>query len=98
MNSVRFSTEANLDIEEISNYIFDLSPVAAHCFLDALERTCDLLAKHPLLGRLRPDLGENLRSFAVGRYLIFYTPATTGIDVVRVIYGGRDLPQAFGQS
>jgi hypothetical protein len=33
MKSFHLSTEANLDIEEIANYIFDLNPVAAYRFL-----------------------------------------------------------------
>jgi toxin ParE1/3/4 len=95
MKSIRFSTEANLDIEEIASYIFDLNPVAAYRFLDALEETCELLAQHPLLGRSRPELGKDLRSLPVGNYLVFYTAASKGICVIRVIYGGRDLPGIF---
>jgi toxin ParE1/3/4 len=92
MSSYRYSADANADIEEIALYIFDLNPVAAHHFLDQLEATCELLAGHPLIGRLRPELGEGMRSFPIGNYLIFYLPAPDGIDVARVIYGGRDLP------
>ena len=96
MSCYRYSSDANTDIEKIVLYIFDLNPIAAHRFLDALEATCELLANHPLAGRLRPELGEELRSFPVGNYLIFYTPAAGGIEVARVIYGGRDLPVVFG--
>lgn len=95
MSSIRFSTEACRDIEEISGYIFELNPVAAHRFLDALDETCELLASHSMIGRLRPELGESLRSFPIGNYLVFYVPTRDGIDVFRVIYGGRDLPGAF---
>jgi toxin ParE1/3/4 len=95
MKSLRFSTEASLDIEEIANYIFELNPVAAYHFLDALEETCELLAQHPFLGRSRSELGEALRSFPVGNYLVFYTAASDDIYVVRVVYGGRDLPGEF---
>ncbi len=95
MSSCRYSSAANLDVEEIGLYLFELNPAAAHHFLDALEETCGLIAKHSGIGRLRPELGEGLRSFPVGNYLIFYTPAKDGIDVVRVIYGGRDLPGIF---
>jgi len=97
MSSFRYSSDANADIEEIVLYIFDLNPVAAHHFLDSLEETCELLAGHPLIGRSRSELGEGLRSFPVGNYLIFYTPAADGVDVARVIYGGRDLPSVFGR-
>jgi len=97
MSSYRYSSDANADIKEIALYIFDLNPVAAHGFLDSLEETCQLLAGHPLIGRSRAELGEGLRSFPVGNYLIFYTPSADGIDVARVIYGGRDLPGVFGR-
>jgi toxin ParE1/3/4 len=95
MSSYRYSSDANSDIEEIALYLFDLNPVAAEHFLDALEATCELLAQHPLLGRTRFELAAGLRSVAVGNYLIFYTPAPDGIFVVRVVYGGRDLPGIF---
>lgn len=95
MSSYRYSADAHADIEEIVRYIFDLNPVAAHHFLDALEATCELLAGQPLIGRPRPELGAGLRSFPVGNYLVFYTPLPDGIAVARVIYGGRDLPAQF---
>ena len=44
MSSYRNSSDANADIEGIVLYIFDLNPVAAHRFLDALEEICELLA------------------------------------------------------
>jgi toxin ParE1/3/4 len=97
MSSYRYSSDANADIEEIVLYIFELNPVAAYRFLDSLEETCELLAEHPRAGRPRFQLGENLRSFPVGNYLIFYTPMADGIDVARVIYGGRHLPAVFGR-
>ncbi len=97
MSSYRYSADANADIEEIVFYIFDLNPVAAHHFLTALEEACEVLAAHPLMGRPRPGFGEGLRSFSIGNYLIFYIPAPHGIDVSRIIYGGRDLPKMFSR-
>jgi toxin ParE1/3/4 len=96
MSSYRCSSAANTDIEAIVLHIFDLNPVAASRFLDSLDQTCELLAGHPMIGRTRPELGENIRSFPLGNYLIFYVPRADGVDIARVIYGGRDLPGAFG--
>ncbi|MBF0178064.1 MAG: type II toxin-antitoxin system RelE/ParE family toxin [Magnetococcales bacterium] len=45
-----------------------------------------------MVGRPRDDLAPNLRSFAVGRYVIFYREATSGIEVLRFIHGARDHP------
>lgn len=98
MSSYRYSADANTDIAGIALYLFELNPVAAHRFIDSLEKACELLAQHPLMGRPRPELADNLRSFAVGGYLVFYQPTTDGIAVARVIYGGRDLPGMFSKS
>ena len=95
MKPVHLSSDANLDIEEITNYIFDLNPVAAYRFLDNLDETWELLAEFPLIGRLRRDLGADIRSYPVENYLVFYVPTADGIEVARVIYGGRDLPKIF---
>lgn len=97
MSSYRYSSEANADIEEIAFYIFDLNPTAANHFLDALDETCQRLAVNPEIGRRRPELGEGLRSFCVGNYIIFYTISKEAIEIARVIYGGRDLPRIFNK-
>ena len=56
----------------------------------------------PGMGRLRefdrPDLAD-IRSWPVGGfedYLIFYRPVPTGIDVLRVVHGARDIAALFG--
>lgn len=95
MSSYRNSSAAHSDIEEIAAYIFERNLMAAHHFLDLLEEICELLAEHPGLGRLRSELGEGLRSFPVGNYLVFYVSDKEGIAIAKVIYGGRDLPGIF---
>jgi toxin ParE1/3/4 len=71
MKACRYSSAARADIRAIALYRFDLNPVAADHFLDKLEETCVLLAGHPLVGRPRPELGREVRSFSVGNYLVF---------------------------
>jgi hypothetical protein len=36
-------------------------------------------------------LAPELRSFPVGRYVVFYRPQDDGIDVVRVLHSARDI-------
>ena len=50
-----------------------------------------MLAETPLAGRARDDLAVNLRSFPVGRYIIFYTPVSDGVEVVRVMNSRQDI-------
>jgi toxin ParE1/3/4 len=54
-----------------------------------------LLAGQPLLGRLRPELAPNLRSFPVDNHVIFYRPIDHGIEVARVLHGARDIDALF---
>jgi toxin ParE1/3/4 len=65
--------------------------------LDEIDSVCKMLARAPLLGRAREELGPRLRSFSVGDYLIFYQPKKNGIAVVRVLSGYRALDSLFNQ-
>ena len=44
-----------------------------------------------MAGRARAGSGEDLRSFPVGRYIIFYMPVSDGVVVVRVMNGRQDI-------
>jgi toxin ParE1/3/4 len=46
---------------------------------------------HPKSGRSRPDIGPGIRSFVVGKYVIFCRVASDGIDVGRVMHGARNI-------
>ena len=59
--------------------------------IDRIDHAFDMLAQNPLAGRARSDLASKLRSFPVGSYVIFYVPASDGIEVVRVMNGRRDI-------
>ena len=49
----------------------------------------------PRLGRTRSELKDNLRSFAIGAYVIFYFELPDGIEVVRLLHGSLDIENAF---
>ena len=36
-----------------------------------------------------------MRSFPIGKYLIFYKRVDSGIEVVRVVHGARNLRKIF---
>ena len=60
-----------------------------------IEERCDTLAENPSLGRSRPELGRNIRSFPAGSYVIFYRAIDDGIEIVRVLHGAMDVPAHF---
>jgi toxin ParE1/3/4 len=95
MSVCRYSSLAHADLEEIALYIQALNPVAANHFVDEINDASDLLAEHPQLGRKREELGDGLRSFPVGNYLIFYSIESDDIFVSRIIYGARNLREIF---
>jgi toxin ParE1/3/4 len=47
------------------------------------------------MGRARNELAADVRSFPVGRYVVFYVPIDAGIDVVRVLHSARDVDAIF---
>jgi len=95
MNRYRVDPDARDDLDEIYVYVAEQNAPAADRLIANLIERFRLLATQPFLGQARPDLAEDLRSFVVGNYVIFYRPANDGIDVVRVIHAARDIDALF---
>jgi toxin ParE1/3/4 len=91
MPTVVVRPRALVDLAEIWVYIADDNVEQADAFADLIGIKFQALADHPGIGRSRPELATDIRSFAVGRYVIFYISNPDGIDVVRVLHGARDL-------
>ena len=53
-----------------------------------------MLSEHRHAGRARPELGEEVRSFPIGNYVVFYKPLAAGIELVRVLSGYRDIDES----
>ena len=96
MTRVVFAPAAEADLEVIHDFIAAENPAAAAALVTRLEDLAVLLADAPGMGRARPELLPNLRSFPLGSYLLFYRPHDNGIEVVRVLHGARDIPALFG--
>lgn len=86
---------AKTDLVEIWDYIADDSEAQADAFVEVIDQKFRALALQPDMGRLREELTEGLRSFPVGRYVIFYRPILRGVEIVRVLHGARDLDAIF---
>jgi toxin ParE1/3/4 len=83
------------DLAEIWAYIAEDSPERADAFADLLTTKLQALARRPGIGRLRPELAGDLRSFPVGRYVIFYLAISRRVEIVRVLHGSRDIEAIF---
>lgn len=95
MNQIRVSDEAKADLDEIWLYIAQDNPDAADKYIRAIVSRFPTLASMPLMGRQREELSPRLRSFPVGRHVIFYRPLDNGVEIARVLDGARDLPALF---
>ena len=96
MGEVLRSPLAETDLLEIWSFIAEDSFDNADRFLDLLAHKATLLAENPSLGRQRPDLAPGLRSFPVRRYVLYYRPTRSGIELVRVLSAFRDAESLLG--
>ncbi len=96
MSRIRITRSAETDLLELWLSIAEENPVAADHVLDAVEATASLLANHPEMGRARPELAEDLRSFPTSSpYIIFYQPEENGLLLVRVLHHARDIDEEY---
>jgi plasmid stabilization system protein ParE len=93
-----FSTAAQEDLAEIEARIKGVSgsEEAAQSFTEQILRKCDRLAKlETRIGRPRPELLPDLRSFPYRHYVIFFRYVADSFYVVNVLHGARDIDAYF---
>lgn len=90
-----FAPTAEADLTEIYDFIAGDNRSAAGALIDRFERQAETLANNPGIGRARPELQPDMRSFPVGRYVLLYRPIEGGIEVARVLHGMRDIDRIF---
>ena len=92
MTQIKRTSRAEEDLIEIWLHIAAHNPDAADGMLNEIDQACRTLGNNPLLGPARPDLAPELRYHIVRKYIILYREAGNGIEIVRVVYGARHLP------
>jgi toxin ParE1/3/4 len=90
-----FSPSAELDLEEIADYIAQDSPRRAMSFIQELREHCEKIINFPEKTRERPEIAEGIRLVPFGRYVICYTIGYEEIRIERIVQGGRNLPHLF---
>jgi toxin ParE1/3/4 len=86
---------AEADLVDIWTYIAQDSQANADHLLDCIRDTLNRLAAMPFMGQARFDLTPGLRMFPVGSYLMFFRPIESGIEVIRVLHGKRNITGRF---
>jgi toxin ParE1/3/4 len=95
MSRYEFTDQAKEDLFEIAAYVSLDNEQAALQLVDRIHDRCQSLAENPRMGRTREELAPGLRSKLLGNYLIFYRPTEYGVQVVRLLHGGRNLKTLF---
>jgi len=90
-----FSILADLDLEEIADYIARDNPRRALSFVGEIRERCQQIVTYPEAAPLRPQLGEGIRMVPFGRYLIFYTVHPNMVRIERILPGARNLTDFF---
>ena len=97
MSEVNKRSQVIRDLIELATYIAVDNLNASDRFLAAAEETFNQLAKMPGMGKLIQFSNPNLagiRQQAINgfkNYLVFYRLTNSGVEILRVIHGARDI-------
>ncbi len=99
MSTYHVSEAAQEDLRDIKRYTLETWGTAqTKTYLLELMTTFTKLARRPKLGRLRDDLGLELRSHPVRHHLVFYRQSQSDIEIVRVLHSNMDVSHRIGTS
>lgn len=98
MGKVSWTSEAELWLRDIHDYIARDNPTAAQRTLERIYRKTEVLENHPEIGHLyQPSSGLPVRILLYGHYRIAYRiKAGNDIDVLGVFHGALDIDRYIG--
>jgi|TARA_B110000090_G_C13304793_1_gene417210 toxin ParE1/3/4 len=79
------------DLIDIWLYIAEDQPVNADRLLDRLNEAMIKLTEMPKMGVERSELIKGLRSYPLGKYILYYRIKDNDLEVVRVLSSSRDI-------
>lgn len=92
----RVTPRARADLVAIARYTRDVWGMAKRdAYLRRLTARFDWLSRNPELGRPRPELMENVRSFPEGAHLIVYRQTGEIIEILGVPHKSMDIDSRF---
>jgi plasmid stabilization system protein ParE len=98
MTEYVLSTGAELDLDEIWEYIAQDNIDSADRWIGKLFDAFEAIARNPGIGHTRRDLTEfPVQFWPVGAYLIIYRNQSNTIEIVAVTHGARDVPSFLRQ-
>jgi len=97
MRTYRLTNEAIADLDEIWLFVAEDSVNAADRLIETCYERFQSLAQMPLAARARPEIAPQFRSSPIGNDVVLFRPTDTGVEIVRVVHGARDIGALFGR-
>ena len=99
MTKVVLRPQAEDDLAAIYDFIADDAGARiADGYLQRLAVAIGALGSFPERGSLRPEIGEAVRSLGFERRVtLLFRLRKNEVEVLRVLYGGRDVDQALNE-
>jgi toxin ParE1/3/4 len=79
------------DLIDLWLYIAEDQPTNADRLLDRLNDAMIKLTQMPKMGVERSELIKGLRSYPVGKYILYYRIKDNNIELVRVLSSSKDI-------
>jgi len=95
MTKVIYAPAAQADLVEIGGYIAQDSERNAEKFVAELRAKALRIAQMPRIYKIRDEFATDIRSAAFGNHLILFRTIDSGIEVLHIIHGARDLKRLF---
>jgi toxin ParE1/3/4 len=95
MAQVIISTFAEIDLDNIWDFISEKNVGAAEQLIKEFGQKFNLLAENPNIGRRHDEIIIKLRSFPHKKYIIFYFESENGVEIYRVLHGARNIEDLF---
>ena len=90
-----FTEMAQADLLDAWLFIAEDNLAAADRVLDTVEQESKVLLTQPFMGRARPELGTQVRSWpSATPYILFYEVDETELTILRVLHHARDVRSA----
>jgi plasmid stabilization system protein ParE len=93
---LRWTERAVAHLEAIVEYISLTSPVYAEGVVLRIEHRLQLARANPQLGKPAPEAGTlEIRELVVPPYRVFYRERSGCLEVLAIVHGRQDLPNAL---
>jgi len=68
----------------------DLGVDSADAYVSKIRDLCELISTQPEMGVARRDVADNVRSFPVDNYVIFYEDSDSSLQIFRVWHSSQN--------